>query len=249
MRAWLLLLLIILVCCALMVVQTRAGPIDTWVHGSVRASSRDVAGVTVSLHTRSSTTNTSGSWGFYYPLADNQVYTLNIQLPEGYVMTGASGPGITGWGQDCLTFQTGSVGELYGPFVLIVEIMPVITETPIKTPTVSPTLYPPDLWPTAVPDYEWPYNFIQLTAAEQIEIIKTAEACKDEPVAALETRMTNDLWKAGRSMQLGMQETPAFQTNGFEGMGFSQGIVVMTIPRGEPNEFGVISWFGCWACE
>lgn len=122
------------------------------------------------------------------------------------------------------------------------------TPTPSAIPTVDPALYPPDLWPTPVPDYEWPYNFIELTASEQILIIKAAEVCNDE-FGPLEVRMTNDLWKAGRSMQLGKQETAAFQIDGFEGMGFSQGIVVMTIPRGGLNEFGVISWFGCWACE
>jgi len=152
----------------------------------------------------------------------------------------------------------GTVGELYGPFQIIISELIYPTETPWAmptpevTPTVDPTLYPPDLWPTPVPDYEWPWNFIELTAEEQILVIKAAEACNDE-FGPLEVRMTNDLWKAGRSMQLAKQETAAFTVyiDGipvFEAMGFSQGIVVMTIPRVE-NEFGVISWFGSWACE
>lgn len=241
MKSWLLLLLIIAVCCALMVMQTRAGgdilplAVDSWVYGSAQtADGVSVANVTVSCNTCSSRTNASGSWGFYYPLGANQSYTLDIQLPEGHVMTGAGGPGITGWDQDCLTFETGTVGQLCGPFQLIVSEMIGPTETPWVTPTPPPYLYPPSIWP-------WPITVP--SPADQIAIANRARQVRGGPFKPIADMQGNRLWQIARDYQLGAQLGQEYVYSAYTCIEHVQGIVIL---EQDGVGYGVCSPFGSW---
>jgi hypothetical protein len=209
--------------------------VDMWVYGSVQtADGVNVAGATVSMPSSNSTTNASGSWGLYWPLADNQVYTLDIQLPEGYMMTGAGGPGITGWEQDCLTFQTGAVGQLCGPFQLIVSEMIGPTETPWVTPTPPSYLYPPSIWP-------WP--ILVPSPADQIAIANGARQARGGPFKPIADMQDNRLWQIARDYQLGAQLGQEYEYNGYRCQEYIQGIVIL----GQDNiGFGVVSPFGSW---
>jgi len=228
-------LVALLACAYVLVTVSKAGgdilplAVNSWVYGSAQeADGLNMAGVTVSMATRTSTTNASGSWGFYCSLGDNQVYTLDIQLPEGYMVTGAGGPGITGWEQDCLTFQTGDAGQLCGPFQII------LTQTTYPTPTPPPYLYPPSIWP-------WPIT-VPLPE-EQIAIADAARQARGGPLKPIEDMQGNRLWQVARNYQLGAQLGQEYVYNTYRCLEFAEGIVIVG-PDG--IGFGVVSAFGTW---
>jgi len=212
---------------------------DTWLYGSAQTADgvngqrpQAVAGVTVSRQSRTSTTNISGSWGFYWPLAGNQVYILDIQLPEGYMMTDVLGPGVTAWGQDSLTFQTGIVGQLQGPYQIIISQMICPTETPEATPTPPPYLQPPSYWP-------WP--IVVPSVADQLAIADGARQARGGPFQPIADMQSNRLWQIAQDYQLGAQLGQEYECNGYRCMEFVQGIVIL-----DGIGYGVVSPFGSW---
>jgi len=244
------LLLLIVALLALICVTYKAGDApktgaiapksDTWLYGSAQtADGVNMAGVTVSRNSRSSTTNVSGSWGFYYPLGANQRYTLDIQLPEGYMMTDVLGPGVTGWSQDSLTFQTGTVGQLQGPYQIIITQVTCPTETPYATPTPDPNLQPPSIWP-------WP--IMVPSEADAMLIADKAREVRGQPLEPIAEMQDNKLWQRAWAYQLGAQLGPEYRIEGdsaYRCMEFTQGIIVMY--PGDDTRFGVVSPFGSWA--
>jgi len=202
---------------------------ESWVYGAAQTTEGiNVAGVTVMLGEHSSTTNPSGSWGFYARLAPNSRYTLSVRVPDQYTIIDVGGAGIVRWTQAEIEFRAGAeVGSLYGPIQVIMSSK--------ATPTPDPNLLPPSVWP-------WP--IIEPTDAEKAEIAKCARVNLRVEGEPWEEVITSPLWQVGHKYQLGLQWGPQFIVGPYRCLTFSQGIVVM--PIGDDVHFGVVSPFGGW---
>lgn len=67
----------------------KAVAYETYLTGTaVTAEDAKLAGVTVAIGSRNSTTNASGVWGFYTSLVPGQTVQLSVTAPDGYRLRG-----------------------------------------------------------------------------------------------------------------------------------------------------------------
>ncbi|AZF90309.1 MAG: peptidase [Phage 5P_3] len=120
-----------------------------YVHGSAVDSETGaaLAGVTVRLGTRSSTTNASGFWGFMATVTPNQRYTLEITAPPGYWL-----PGGATFIAPASAVTTIAVPALRLRRQVTATPDPTATRAEMPTWTATPTAIMPPGTPTPGPD-------------------------------------------------------------------------------------------------
>lgn len=148
---------------------------------------------------------------------------------------------------------SGNVGDIV--FIWQAETGPTATATPSATPTrgatvpIPTTLYPPTVEPSSTPSgWVRPYGviswfgtwslgttttraltttrFLQLTEMWQWNVIEAARGAMGKPLGYLLDVRDDPLWLSGADMELGAQITRRFEVGPYEGMGFSQAIIV-----------------------